>query len=187
MKLLQYITYSLLLFKTSANFISGASYIPPYTDEDDVVKGWKDKVEEPRPRQCLCLVLSDSLNLGPYQAGVIKGIVDKYKGSGLAEYQVVSGVSLGAINAHIFSQHEAGDEVNAAKALVKFWEKLAEDNKDLVQSWSWGMLYGFYYENSLYNADNLYKFIDDYFHNTHPRRHVNLGITNVLNGQFKSF
>jgi hypothetical protein len=45
MKLLQYITYTLLLLKTRANFISGASYIPPYTDEDDVkVKGWKDTV-----------------------------------------------------------------------------------------------------------------------------------------------
>ena len=44
------------------------------------------------------------------------------------------------------------------------------------------MIFGFFYENSLYNADKLYKFIDEYFHETHPVRHINLGITNVLNG-----
>ena len=79
MKLLQYITYTLLVAQCNSNFISGANYIPPYTDEDDdMPHNYKDKIVGNKPSKCLCLVLSDSLNLGPYQAGVIKGLVQEY-------------------------------------------------------------------------------------------------------------
>ena len=61
--------------------------MPPYTDEDQ----YKDEDEEGidehnqmektsefikgrKPAKCLGLALSDSHNLGPYQAGVIKGL-----------------------------------------------------------------------------------------------------------------
>ena len=87
------------------NFIQGSDFVPPYTDEDDQnQEGWVDKVNvSPRPEKCLALALSDSLNVGPYQAGVIRELVKKLRASGESEYQVISGVSLGAINAHIFA------------------------------------------------------------------------------------
>jgi hypothetical protein len=56
-----------------------------------------------------------------------------------------------------------------------------------VKSWSWGMVYGFFYENSLYDASYLYDFIEDYFGDSKFYRHLNLGIANVLDGRFKSF
>jgi predicted acylesterase/phospholipase RssA len=68
------------------------------------------------------------------------------------EYQVVSGIALGAINAHIFSQFPKGQEVQAADKLVDFWTKIAETKGSLTTSWSWGMVYGFFYENSIYDA-----------------------------------
>lgn len=36
-------------------------------------------------------------------------------------------------------------------------------NKDLVKSWSWGLIYGFFYENSIYDASDLYAFIGEFF------------------------
>jgi len=49
------------------------------------------------------------------------------------------------------------------------------------------MVYGFFYENSLYDASYLYDFIEDYFGDSKFYRHLNLGIANVLDGRFKSF
>ena len=50
-----------------------------------------------------------------------------------------------------------------ADKLVDFWNKIAEKNTELVKSWSWGIIYGFFYENSIYDATELYEFINDYF------------------------
>jgi len=44
------------------------------------------------------------------------------------------------------------------------------------------MIYGFFYESSLYNANDLYQFIEDYFSDSVNRRHMSIGIASVLNG-----
>ena len=64
---------------------------------------------------------------------------------------------------------------------------LAEKNELIVKSWDWGMIYGFFYESSLYDASPLFNFIWDYFHDAKFYRHLNLGIADVLDGRFKSF
>lgn len=59
-----------------------------------------------RPDKCYGLALSDAINLGPYQAGVMQGLIKELKltgGSSGTMYEVVTGVSLGALNAHILS------------------------------------------------------------------------------------
>lgn len=49
------------------------------------------------------------------------------------------------------------------------------------------MIYGFFYENSIWNASKFYKFLEDYFKDTKMERHINIGLANVLTGQYKSF
>ena len=144
------------------------NYVPPYADEDEKNDDEYDHDDSDIPksrlaRYCNTLALSDSQNLGPYQAGVIKEMVHELKRSGETEYTVVSGISVGALNAHIMSQYKIGDEDDAADKLVDFWNKIAEKNTELVKSWSWGIIYGFFYENSIYDATELYEFINDYF------------------------
>lgn len=94
---------------------------------------------------------------------------------------------MSSLNAHILSQHAIGDEMNAVKRMEDFWYELADKNANLIASWSWGMIYGFFYENSLYDASPLYRFIADQFSGKTLKRHINIGLANVLNGQFKSF
>mmetsp|Transcript_15938 Transcript_15938/g.24644 ORF Transcript_15938/g.24644 Transcript_15938/m.24644 type:complete len:95 (+) Transcript_15938:374-658(+) len=79
-----------------------------------------------------------------------------------------------------------GDEENVSDKLDEFWYKLADNNQQIVKSWSWGMIYGFFYENSIYNAAPLYDFIEDYFQDAKVMKHLSIGIANVLNGQFKT-
>lgn len=49
------------------------------------------------------------------------------------------------------------------------------------------MVYGFFYEQSLYDAQKLYDFIEEYFADSKFERCMYLGIADVLNGRFKSF
>jgi predicted acylesterase/phospholipase RssA len=135
------------------------------------------------PKKCLALALSDAVNLGPYQAGVIQGLFHEIS----PRYQVVTGIAMGAINAHIVAQHKLGDETEASDMLEDFWTTLAQNNADVVKSWSWGLVYGFFYENSLYDASPLYDFFENYFRDSKFYRHMNIGIANVLDGRFKSF
>ena len=65
--------------------------------------------------------------------------------------------------------------------------QLAQNNDYVVKSWNWGMIYGFFYEQSLYDASNLYRFIQNYFNESKYYRYLNLGIANVLDGKFKTF
>ena len=117
---------------------------------------------------------------------MIKELVKTLK-NGDAEYEVVSGISVGAINAHILSQFRIGRERQAADKMVHFWEELGERNHNLVKSWSWGMIYGFFYENSIYDARDLYDFIAQFFRFTQLERHINIGLANELTGRFHSF
>jgi hypothetical protein len=64
---------------------------------------------------------------------------------------------------------------------------LADKNDKIVVPWSWGMVYGFFYEQSLYDAQKLYDFIEEYFADSKFERCMYLGIADVLNGRFKSF
>jgi predicted acylesterase/phospholipase RssA len=94
---------------------------------------------------------------------------------------------MGAINAHIISQYKLGHEHEASERLTDFWMTLAKRKTEIVKSWSWGMIYGFFYENSLYDASPMFDFLEEYFKNSKFYRHLNLGIANVLDGRFKSF
>ena len=49
------------------------------------------------------------------------------------------------------------------------------------------MIYGFFYENSIYDATDLYNFLASFFKDTKLERHINIGLANVLTGRFHSF
>ena len=62
-----------------------------------------------------------------------------------SEYQVVSGVATGAINAHILAQHQVGYEADAVAQMEQFWRDIAAFNGHLYKSWDWGFLSGLFF------------------------------------------
>lgn len=68
--------------------------------------------------KCFGLALSDGADYGPYQAGVIRTLVQNITRENRT-YHTVSGVGLGGINAFIMSRYEMGDEMAAVDALGK--------------------------------------------------------------------
>eukprot|EP00922_Rhytidocystis_sp_ex-Travisia-forbesii_P026541 GHVS01038842.1.p1 GENE.GHVS01038842.1~~GHVS01038842.1.p1 ORF type:complete len:499 (+),score=72.32 GHVS01038842.1:180-1676(+) len=73
------------------------------------------------PDMCYALVLAGGGNKGSYQAGVVKGLVEKYEGK--VRWDVVAGVSVGALNAYTSRFFPPGQDGEWATRLVNIWEK----------------------------------------------------------------
>ena len=69
--------------------------------------------------------------------------------------------------------------------LEKFWYDLA--TIDPFEMWSGGFLYGFFFEKSLYDVTPLWDFIEFFFINRIIKKHLSIGVTNVLSGKSYSF
>ena len=68
------------------------------------------------PDICYGVALSDASDFGPYQAGALIGLLEHQQ---VIEesYQVVTGVSLGALNAYILASHRADEKAKAVEKL----------------------------------------------------------------------
>eukprot|EP00826_Nyctotherus_ovalis_P009727 TRINITY_DN12571_c0_g1_i8.p1 TRINITY_DN12571_c0_g1~~TRINITY_DN12571_c0_g1_i8.p1 ORF type:complete len:280 (-),score=56.85 TRINITY_DN12571_c0_g1_i8:320-1159(-) len=116
-------------------------------------------------KQCRALILEGGGPRNAYTAGVLKAVVellpkDEYR------YDVVSGVSMAAINTFIMGMHAPGDEQAAVKEILNFWENLDEDK--VYQSWFLGFLQGLLTKSGLYDlepfTDTVKDLTDSYKH-----------------------
>jgi len=73
--------------------------VPPYTDEDayddedetgidnhDDKDNSDETIDPNMPSKCYGLALSDSYSLGPYQAGVVRGLIKELRATSEGEY-----------------------------------------------------------------------------------------------------
>ena len=81
------------------------------------------------------LVLSGGGAKGAYQAGAIKYLL----GDCGRHYDIITGVSVGAINAAHLAQFSAGSELDAAASLEDFWKSI--DTQKVYRKWYRGALW----------------------------------------------
>jgi len=74
------------------------------------------------------------------------------------QYDVISGVQGGAINAALISSFAKGQETEAAKKLVEFWQATA--HAKLYKSWWGGLAEGLLTEGGLYDNSPMVDFFD---------------------------
>ena len=77
---------------------------------------------------------------GAWEAGVIHGLLHQGNPEDY-EWDVVSGVSAGSINAALLSPWEIGDELAASEWLVDKW--LSLENSSIYTEWDLGLVSGF--------------------------------------------
>ena len=77
------------------------------------------------------LVLQGGGSLGAYECGVYKTLA-KHK----IQFDIVSGTSIGALNAAIIASHNSESMKSSAKELENFWLELAETLVPLQQQFS---------------------------------------------------
>ena len=66
-----------------------------------------------------------------------------------------------------------------------FWIDLSK--MEPYKLWKGGFVYGFFFEKSLYDATPLNQFIEQKFSDRKVKQHLNIAVTNVMNGDFKTF
>ncbi len=85
--------------------------------------------------RCLGLVLKGGANKGAYEAGAIYALVMNLPPEDVM-YDVVSGISVGALNAAHIASYPQGDEVAMSFEMIQLWTNLASNN--LYNSWPHG-------------------------------------------------
>jgi predicted acylesterase/phospholipase RssA len=101
---------------------------------------------------CHAIVLSGGGNKGAYEAGVVYGLAHSLPAADVT-WDVVSGVSAGALNAGGIGIFAVGDELNMADWLVNLWE--TTETKDIWVEWTEGILWGMFNESGIFDDTPL--------------------------------
>ena len=109
--------------------------------------------------ECKALVMSGGGSNGAWEAGVLWGLMH-YDDPKRYQYDVVSGVSIGSVNAAALAMWPIGKEVEASEYLSETWENLVTDN--IYEHWAKGFLGGEYF------IGEIVGFWKKGFYNTEP-------------------
>lgn len=101
------------------------------------------------------LVLSGGGQRGAYQVGVLKKVMHDEK----RDYEILTGVSVGALNVSYLSQAKYGEAPWAWEQLRKMWAGI-EGNKSIFKKWSWWPL-SVAWKPSLYSTQPLRDLVFD--------------------------
>ena len=77
-------------------------------------------------RKCKALVMSGGANRGAYEAGVVHGLSRLLNGTD-AYYDVVSGVSAGALNSAAMALWAPDSAIQMSQWLVEFWQNTTNE------------------------------------------------------------
>jgi len=81
------------------------------------------------------LVLSGGGANGAFEVGALQHLIGFKK----IHYDVICGVSVGALNGAILAQYPKGKEAEAVDHLVNIWDGVCRDS-DIYKKWYWGLL-----------------------------------------------
>lgn len=128
------------------------------------------------------LVLSGGGVKGAYQVGALKHLIGELG----ASYDIVCGVSVGALNVSFLSMFK--DDKEGITGLLKFWESL--DSSKIYKRWfPFGRLHALW-EKSLYNSQPLIDLMHSSIDLTRVRssgKKVAVGAVSLDSGQYRIF
>ena len=135
--------------------------------------------------KCYALALSSGDESAAYQAGALSGIFNSNLQPTDYQYDAISGISGGALNAVMLASFAKGSEKDAATRIEKFW--VDASNSQLYKNWIGGISRGLFFEGGLYNSAPLEDFLKSQFNNVTIERKLDVGIVDVADGTYKDF
>ena len=109
-------------------------------------------VDAATAHKCRALCLSGGANKGVYEAGLLYGLAHSDKAEDYF-YDVVTGVSAGAINAGAVAVWPKEDTVKMTEWLGDLWKGIK--TSDVYEPWTLGWVSGLTTQKGLYNNFNL--------------------------------
>ena len=129
------------------------------------------------------LVLSGGANKGAYQAGVVYCFLHNLN----IHYDILCGVSVGALNASLLATYLRGSERIAAEGLQHVWESIERD--DLFVKWPLGLLQA-PFKSSVFDSTPLRNLVRKYFDVGALRvskKELRIGATCLDSGSYQLF
>jgi NTE family protein len=105
------------------------------------------------------LVLSGGGANGAFEVGVLRHILGELQ----IHYEVICGVSVGALNGAVLAQYQQGQEKEAFEHLATVWEQVNRD-KDIYRKWCHGLLWHLpvLWHKSIYSTKPLQKIVEEH-------------------------
>lgn len=133
---------------------------------------------------CRALSLGAGGTRGAYQAGALVTLTTLLPGEDV-QWNVVSGMSAGSINAGGVSLFPMGQEVAMAQFLKSVWLHL--NSSSVFVDWNEiGVPYAIFEEPSLYNNQPLKEYLTRLF-TQGIHRNITIGVTDLSTGEFRNF
>lgn len=130
------------------------------------------------------LVLSGGGSKGAYQVGALKHII----GEKHITYDVMCGVSVGAINVAFLAMSKAGEEIEAALELSHLWSQL--NSSKIYRRWRpFGRLHAIW-NKSFFDSSPLHTLLHETISLDKIRasgKHVNVGAVSLSSGKYTIF
>lgn len=98
--------------------------------------------------------------MGSFQVGVLKAFVDNLPARDI-KWDVITGVSVGSINAAAIAFHEIGKEKDAIKWMLGLWERLSKPG--VYKNWPVGVSQGLFMKEGLWDNTPLHDFLQKEF------------------------
>lgn len=130
--------------------------------------------------KCRALVLQGGGDKGAYEAGVLYGLINNAKSPEDFQYDVITGVSVGSVNAMCFAMYEKGNETAAVQYLVDAWRGITK--QQVYKNWPLGYIQGLFYEPSLYNNDPMQNFVRGKVNQAPNKRKISVTTTDINSG-----
>lgn len=129
------------------------------------------------------LVLSGGGSHGAYEVGAIKYLYGELQ----TQYDIICGVSVGALNGSFLCQYSRGREKLASAALDELWGGL--DTSKIYKKWLFRWL-ACLWRSSVYNSAPLEKLVRSKLDSSAVRssgKSLRVGATNLKSGEYKLF
>lgn len=105
--------------------------------------------------KCKVLALRGGGTKGAYESGALRAITNLLPKDEFA-YDVVTGVSIGAVNAVMMAIHEKGNETGAVDELEQIWK--THMVQDLWRTWPGYSIFGGFFKDALLDSTPLKEF-----------------------------
>lgn len=135
-------------------------------------------------RKCHAIVFEGGGDRGAYEVGVLKGLIDNLPPAEV-EWDVVTGVSIGAMNAALLSKFPTGQEPAMIDYGLKIWRSLTRDT--IVSNWTWGMAEGLFWRKGLMNNAPAFEFVKKEMTGVTPQRKLMYSAADMNTGTFVRF
>ena len=135
-------------------------------------------------QKCYGVAFEGGGGKGAYEAGVMFAFANATGGPVIA-YNIISGISIGAVNAGLASQFAIGDELDMSLNMLRFWQTL-NGSDSIYKKWKGGDIDGLLFQKGLYDNSPSVELGKIWFKNA-PVRNISVGSTNLDTGLFDTF